>query len=290
MFHRNRWLVPFFALVAIATCCATSGFGSVHLTVGKYELDESPVPFVASWLHDASASASAGASVYGPGDNRAYRTGKTSSALSGSFEGDFDASGNILSNIRGTLSGTTKLLLNSFNSGNDFKNFVLKLGQQAGSGKDGKLAFETVGTREYTGGFIDYVLAVDVNDDNVFVDVLSGTFFFKPQAENSNSLLSPNRGTISAFMLWGYNYMHDSDAFGGGNASWTDLFALLGGYANDVTRPDIVDDPNGDQTLGISLYVTSDYTGNAGQNPEPTALIIWGMLAMIGACVCGRNR
>ena len=87
--------------------------------------------------------------------------------------------------------------------------------------KSGKLAFETngAGSGQYTGGYVDYVLAVDTNPDvnvDTFTDVLAGTFFFKPQGENSSSMLSPNRGIISKFTLWGYNYMHDSYAYDGG--------------------------------------------------------------------------
>lgn len=293
MLRQNILLARFTALVAAAVCCASTTTASVQFNVGKYKLNESPVPFVASWLHDASSSPSAGASVFGPEDNRAFRTGNTSSALGGSFEGDFDSTGNVVTNIRGTLSGTTKMLLNSFDSSNNFQSFILKLGQDAGAGKSGKLAFETVGTREYTGGYIDYAIAVAINGVD-YVDVLTGTFFFKPQGENSNSLLSPNRGTVSEFMLWGYNYMHDSYAYSGATADWASFFSTLG-YTNNVTRPAIVGDsgstaPPTNQTLGVSLYVTSGIPGSSGNNPEPTALIIWAMLTMVGACLSGRVR
>jgi hypothetical protein len=88
--------------------------------------------------------------------------------------------------------------------------------------------------------------------------------------------------------------MHDSFASSGNTADWTTFFNSLS-YSNNVTRPDIVGDPESldpptNQTLGISLYVTSDFSGTTGQNPEPTALMIWAMLAMIAACISGRNR
>jgi hypothetical protein len=297
MLHKLRWLAWFFALVAIATLCDSRALASVQFNVGQFDLNESPVPFSASWLHDASSSPSASASSPGSSDNRAYRMGDTSSPLVGSFFGDFSQSLNQVTNIRGTLSGnSTHYLLHNFNSSMNSQKFILKLGQDAGAGKGGKLAFETEGPvpgGQYTGGYIDYVLAVDSDpavDVVNYTDVLAGTFFFKPQGENSSSMLSPNRGTVSQFTLWGYNYLHDSYAYDGGNVDWTAFFATLGGYSGNVKRPDIVGDPSAglplNQTLGISLYVTSDQ----GHMPEPTAFIVWGMLTMVAASLSGRNR
>lgn len=287
MLHQKRWMMRCLAIFAIGSCCAAATHASVQFNVGQFQLNEAPVPFVASWLHDASSSPSVGASVYGPDDNRAYRTGDTSSPLVGSFSGDFDASQNLVTNIRGSLSGKTQLLLDSFDSSKNFQSFKLKLGQEAGAGKNGTLVFETEGSPggQYTGGFVDYVLAVATNGVD-YVDVLAGTFFFKPQGENSSSLLSPNRGTVSQFTLWGYNYMHDSYAYDGGNVDWTTFLASLG-YSGNVSRPDIVGDPSAaptNQTLGISLYVTSAHM------PEPTALVVWSLLTMVGVCVSGRDR
>lgn len=285
MLHRYRSMVWSIALCAAAVLCASTALASVQFNVGQIKLDEDPIPFIASSLHDASSSPSAGASVFGPSDNRAYRTGDTSSPLTGSFFGDVDQVLNQVTNIRGTLNGKTQMLLDDFDNGTNFKDFRLKIGEEAGAGKTGKLAFETAGAgqKQYTGGYIDYVLAVAVNGVD-FVDVLSGAFFFKPQAENSLSELSPNRGTISQFTLWGYNYMHDSFAFDGVSADWATFLNSLG-YAANVTRPDIDDNPE-NQTLGISLYVTSA----EGHMPEPTALLIWGMLTMVGACISHRTR
>ena len=241
--------------------------------------------FSASWLHDASGTPSPSGSVPAAQDNRAYRTGTTSSSITGSLYGDLDATQNVLSGIGGTLSGKTRYLLDDFNSSLNGKEFVLNLGKDAGSGKSGKLKFETsgAGQGEFTGGYIDFALSIVGGPANM----LTGTFFFKPQAEMGSTPLTPNRGNSSAFTLWGYNWMHDSAPFGGGDAvNWATFMDSLQYGGPAVVRPTIVSDES-NQTLGISLYVTSV---NNSVNPEPTTLIVWGALSMIGLCYSRRSR
>jgi hypothetical protein len=287
MASQLRRLDRFLAIFALGLLCANTTLASVQFHVGQFDSAGDP-PFSASWLHDASAATSGPAPPVGVPDNRAFRMGDPSSALVGSFYGNYDQTVKQVTNIRGTLSGSsTNFLLQDFNGDHNFQKFMLKLGQDAGAGKSGSLAFETAGIGKYTGGYIDYVLTVDTNPNpevEDFEDVLEGTFFFKPQGENSNLNLSPNRGTVFEFTLWGYNYMHGSPAYDGANASWTDLFTQLD-YSNNVTRPLIVGDAL-DQVLGISLYVTS----SQGHMPEPTAFIVWGLLTMVSTSLSRRHR
>jgi hypothetical protein len=81
--------------------------------------------------------------------------------------------------------------------------------------------------------------------------------------------------------LWGYNWMHDSGPIAGDPPA-ADWLAFLGelGYdgTSQVTRPEILD---GGQTLGIALYASAEQPVEAGHNPEPTALLVWGGLAML---------
>jgi hypothetical protein len=211
--------------------------------------------------------------------------GATSSSITGSLHGDLDSTLNVLSDIGGSLIGKTRYLLDNFDDSLNGQEFVLKLGKDAGSGKTGKLKFETsgAGQGEFTGGFIDFALSIVGGPSNV----LTGTFFFKPQAEMGTSPLTPNRGNSTAFTLWGYNWMHDSAPLGGGDAvNWTTFMDSLRYDGEIVQRPSIVNDEN-NHTLGISLYVTA---ATNSVNPEPTALIVWGALSMIGLCYARRSR
>ena len=135
MSYQFKWLCRLLAIFALAMICASTTLASVQFHVGQFDLDEDPVPFSASWLHDASSSPSAGASIPGPStDNRAYRMGDTSSPLVGSFFGDYNEAVNQVTNIRGTLSGnSTNLLLDNFDGSKNFQKFVLKLGARCRS-------------------------------------------------------------------------------------------------------------------------------------------------------------
>jgi hypothetical protein len=286
MLHRSTKLTRIFALAVALVATFASG---VHASVQTYKVGPlGPLGaehgfFSASWLHDATSSPSSGPSGSGLSDNRAYRMGEISSLMTGSIYGDFDAAENVLGGIGGTITGKTLYLLDDFKSSFNGKEFALKLGKDAGAGKSGALKFKTdgVASGQYSGGFIDFLLSVEGES------ALSGTFFFKPQAESGGTMPSPNRGDAASFTLWGNNWMHDSEPFGGGPAvGWTAFLASLGYSGNNVLRPDIVagEANQTNHTLGISLFVT------ASHSPEPTTFIVWGLLSMIGVGYSRRVR
>lgn len=272
---------------ALSSYGAASALASVHISYSVGQLDSLGTGddlFSASLLHDATASPAGTAPANLADDNRAYRMGATSGFMSGSLYGDYDASSNQLTAIGGTVSGNLRLLFSNDNL-ND-KNFVLKLGQEAGAGKTGALKFETngAGTGEYTGGFVDFALAI-VGESS---DFLTGTFFFKPQAETGSLMLSPNRGTASEFTLWGYNWMHSSGPYGTSDAVSWDSFLEPLGYDGNVTRPSILADEL-NRTLGVALYVNAPSTApTSAANPEPTTCVIWGVL--VGAALVFTRR
>jgi hypothetical protein len=259
-------------LVAIA-------FGASATDASVYTVGElTPVAgddiFSASWLHDAS-----GAQIVGdqPSDNGAYRSGKTSGGITGSLFGDL-VDGK-LTGIGGTLTGNLSHLLKKIDANLKNQAFTLQLGESIDASHTGALMFQTngAGPGEFTGGFIDYLLEVP----GVPTFSLAGTFFFKPQAETGSTALSPNRGDGSAFTLWGYNWMHDSAPIAGDPpaADWLSFLGELGYEGtSQVTRPEIVD---GGQTLGIALFATANQPVQTSHNPEPTALLVWGGLAML---------
>jgi hypothetical protein len=264
-------------LVALVSWCASAVDASVHTyNVGDLVDADDNTKFTASWLHDASMGSS------GASPNRAYRSGYLSERIQGSLSGDFNEIDNTLKDIGGTLTGTLGMLPADAFVGDEA--FELRLGRTVGGTSTGALKFNTSGTGvgDFTGGFIDYDLRV--NDTSV----LAGTFFFKPQAETGSSALSPNRGDAQAFTLWGYNYMHSSGPVGsgpvgsgpvGGGADTVDWLEFLQdlGYAGEslVNR--------GDSNLGIALFASDPEPPiHNSANPEPTTLIVWGGLAMIG--------
>jgi hypothetical protein len=212
-------------------------------------------------------------------DNRAYRSGNLSGLISGSLYGDFDSSRNELQGIGGSVTGKLQYLLGV---GHSEETFVLKLGETAGAGKTGALKFETEGAGEYSGGFIDFALSY-----TGAVNPLTGTFFFKPQAETGSLLLSPNRGSATAFTLWGYNYMHASAPYGSteNTVDWTTFLGALGYDDGTVVRA------SQDQTLGIALFVSNpDPSPEYAANPEPTTVFVWAVLSILGLGYCRRTR
>jgi hypothetical protein len=281
------------ALCALFICiCVSRSTASVHpVTYSVGELDSlgpGDNLFSASLLHDASAAPTPSGPVPAKSDNRAYLMGWTSGLMSGSLSGDYDDSTNRLTSIGGIVTGNLRMLLGDSVAVKN-KEFVLKLGQDAGAGKTGAIQFETdgVGQGQYSGGFIDFALALAGETSNL----LTGTFFFKPQAETGSLMLSPNRGDASTFTLWGYNWMHDSPAFDSdtNSFSWSEFLDPLG-YQGTVTRPSIVDDAD-NHTLGVALYVSAPQSQlTYAANPEPTTCLVWGVLSLIGFVASYRSR
>lgn len=262
---RMSWVGAIF--VALVSWCAPTVDASVHTyDVGDLVDGDDGTMYTASWLHDASMGSS------GDSANRAYRSGYLSKRINGSLSGDFNEIDNTLKDISGTLIGTLGMLPAGTFVGNE--SFELRLGRAVGATSNGALKFNTSGTGigDFTGGFIDYDLRVD-NDS-----VLSGTFFFKPQAETGSTALSPNRGDAQAFTLWGYDYMHSSGPVGGGTdtVNWLEFLDDLG-YSGDalVNR--------GESNLGIALFASDPEPPiHNSANPEPTTLLVWAGLVMIG--------
>jgi hypothetical protein len=273
--------LPALALV-LAFTTATSA--SVH-TYYDVRQQDTIDGFSASWLHAATSG------LNGSSENGALLNGAISSRLSGNFEGDL--SGNVLSNISGGINGRLKQLASYLNGtlSTNFGTsdaFELRLGESANGGK-GALAFETTGTGtgEFTGGFLDFSLYVANNT----ASLLDGTFFFKPQAESGSDPLSPNRGNDFASTLWGFNWMHDGAPVDGGETTdWSSFLSGLG-----YTGPSILRTPSSgpglDAPLGIALYIVDPPAPPDGglSNPEPTTLVIWGLLGIVGA-VTFRSR
>ena len=257
----------FALVVAMVSYCAPTVEASVHTYhVGDLINAGDGVAYTASWLHDASMGSS------GDSPNRAYRSGYLSERISGSLSGNFNEIDNTLKNISGTLTGTLRMLPAGSYVNNEA--FELRLGKAVGDSNTGALKFNTSGTGVgiFTGGFIDYDLRVNN------LSVLAGTFFFKPQAEAGSSDLSPNRGNAQAFTLWGYNYMHSSGPVGGG-ADTVDWLAFLRGLG--YTGSSLVE--RGDSNLGIALFASDPEPPiHNSANPEPTTLLVWAGLAMIG--------
>lgn len=239
--------------------------------------------FSASWLHDASGARNV---TSGTPENGAYRSGKVSGSIAGNLHGTV-VDGKLMG-IGGILSGNLSHLLKGIDDGLKNQSFTLKLGTTIGALSTGALKFNTDGTGPggFTGGFIDYLLEVPGIPDFS----LSGTFFFKPQAETGNSLLSPNRGSAEAFTLWGYNWMHDSGPINSNDpaASWDFLSAELGYDRASVNRVPFDAEHNTGHTLGIALFAGGQQAVENAAQPEPTALLIWGGLSMFA--VAARRR
>ncbi len=281
-FQTRIW---FFLSAALSvTCIPTYVRASVHT---NYDILQnfSAEGFSASWLYGADSALS------GSAGNGALLAGETSSRISGALEGDL--SGNKLLNPTGSVSGSLKQLASYLNTalGTNFSTctpFQLLLGGMSDGGQGG-FAFETngAGTGEYTGGFLDFSLMVGGSSTSV----LDGTFFFKPQAETGSGALSPNRGDSYAFSLWGWNWMHDGlPADGAAAPNWGDFLSSLG-----YTGPAAVDrtPPDGSAALiaplGIAMYLVDPPSGGMS-NPEPTAFLIWGLLAAVTITFSRRHR
>lgn len=286
MHTRPAWMTRLVALaIALIGWCASTASASVHVTYNVGHLASAggdDAIFSASWLHDATSSPNLSS---GTNANRAYRSGMTSDLMSGSLYGELNQHENALSDIGGTVSGNLKMLLGD--AAFDSPSFVLRLGMEAG--KTGKLKFETngAGTGEYSGGYLDF--ALDVGST---LNVVTGTFFFKPQAETGSSVLSPNRGNSSAFTLWGYNWMHDSGPIDGSpnSVDWAKFLGKLGYTGDTVLRTDALGNTL-EQALGVALYVSDPSPPPPyASNPEPTTLVVWAVLMSVGACYCGRKR
>jgi hypothetical protein len=273
----NRMSIPRTSLVAYLLAHAlilafqATASASVH-TYYEVQQQDSIDGFSASWLHAATSG------LNGSPENGALLNGAISSRLAGSFEGDL--SGNVLSNISGSVNGRLKQLASYLNgkfptSLSTSDQFELRLGGLADGGK-GALAFETngAGTGEFTGGFMDFSLFVDGNA----ASLLDGTFFFKPQAESGSDKLSPNRGTSYTSSLWGFNWMHDGAPVDGGpTPDWTSFLSNLG-----YTGPTVLRTPAAGPALESPLGIALDFVDPPPSAPEPTGIIVWGLLAAIG--------
>ena len=270
MTKRLARMIRLFALAAALAAIGASGaLASVHLTYNV--LKDFPGGNCASWLHSADVGGSTANGAYFTGDDMSGR-------LAGVLEGDL--SGNILSNITGVVSGKLKQLSNYLPDADIYlmsQAFDLKLGVAAGG--SGALQFISNSGGEFAGGWVDFSLVV--GDD----ELMGGTLFFKPQAETASASLSPNRGDSSEFTLWGLNWTHDSPAVVGETPDFAAFLAGLG-HPSTANRPDVEG-----ATLGIALYVTDpDPPLTYAANPEPTTFLVWGVLAMIGAGYCRRER
>jgi hypothetical protein len=255
-------------LLTVAVFAAVTSTALASVQVSYDILKEYPTPGAsASWVHSATPGGSGNAAnFYGE---------LMSSRVAGSLVGDLE--GNVLSNLTGSVSGKLKQLSGYVSGGYEMGQvFELKFGAAAGDGKSGMLQFVSNDDGEFVGGWMDFSLQVNSTE------LLGGKLFFKPQAENGSPSLSPNRGDASAFTLWGLNWTHDSlpAIVGDTPPAYLDFLASLG-HSGSVDRPT-------SGTLGVALFLSDPVTNHA---PEPTALLIWGMLAIIGGTVgCRRNR
>lgn len=271
----------------VAIVLSLIAFGASQVDASVYTVGDLPPIggddfFSASWLHDASGARNVSS---GTEANGAYRSGKISGAITGSLYGN--AVDGRLSGIGGTLNGNLSNLLKNLNADLRNQNFVLRLGADIDSSHTGALKFNADGNGgpgAFTGGYIDYLLEVP----GVPSFSLSGTFFFKPQAETGSSSLSPNRGDSSAFTLWGYNWMHDSGPIDGSAATvdWLSFLGDLGYTGGLVNRSSYLD---GGHSLGIALFASGQQPHTAAQ-PEPTTYLVWCGLSMIALAVSSRAR
>jgi hypothetical protein len=271
--NRSRIRVFVFLLLTIvAVSRGSEALAAVHVTydvVKQFSTDG----FTASWLHSAESG------LNGSPENGAQLNGATSSRIAGSLGGDL--TGNVLSSVSGSVSGKLKQLAGYLNgaygtSFGTYDPFELRFGSLAGGG--GALQFETngAGSGEFTGGYLDFALYVAGAADSL----VSGTFFFKPQAESGSAALSPNRGTSSEFTLFGNNWMHDGDPVDQGTEpDWAEFLENLGYAGEPVSRTSGIGIP-----LGINLYVVDpDPPAPQGEHsPEPTGFVVWGLLSMLG--------
>jgi hypothetical protein len=267
-------------LILIATllawCAASRAPASVHVTYNVLE-EFSTDGFSASWLHSAESL------LNGTPENGALLNGARSSRVAGSLEGNL--SGSVLSDVSGSVSGTLKQLSIYVNDvfGTSYAMstpFDLKLGGAA-SGGNGALKFETdgAGTGQFTGGFLDFSLFVAGSATSL----LDGTFFFKPQAESGSAVLSPNRGTSDEFTLWGWNWMHDGLPVDGAlEPDWESFLGALG-YSGPTVLRTPASGPGLVSPIGVALYVVDPDPPvlSEGHSPEPTAFIVWGLLALV---------
>lgn len=284
----TRKLLSIGFLPVFCLLCSLNTENRASASLVQYKIADtfSTSGFSASWLHAATGALN---KIDGTEENGARRSGKLSSRISGSLEGDLN--GTILSDISGNVTGMLKQLSGYLNTalGTSFgmnDTFDLKLGKQSrpGDAGMGAMQFETSGPGEYTGGFLDFDLVVEG------VSALTGTFFFKPQAESGNAALSPNRGTSSEFTLWGANWMHDAGPVdGGAEADWGTFLTSLGYTGGDVLRTALDSGNNGEgdatiiaASLGIDLYVSIV--------PEAASVMTWLMLSGLGCAYACRQR
>jgi hypothetical protein len=270
MIRRLAWMKWLSTLIAaLAAISASGALASVQVSYDI--LKEYPTSGMsASWVHSATLG--------GPDANDAYFNGLMSGRVAGSLTGLLD--GDKLTDISGTVGGKLKQLSGYFLPGTYSMGdvFNLKLGEAAGAGKSGKLQFVSNGDGEFVGGWMDFSLEVSGSI------LKSGTLFFKPQAENSSPTLSPNRGDSAAFTLWGLNWTHESLP-----AVVDDTLPDYSKFLSDLDQSNSVNRPGEFETLGIALYLSNSKAQYHG-NPEPTTLVIWGMLAMVGAACSRRER
>jgi hypothetical protein len=278
VFQTRNWLL--FSAALIAASIASSVSASVHTTYDVLQ-NFSADGFSASWLYGATGTPN------GSADNGALLSGPTTSRISGTLVGDL--TGNVLSNVSGSVSGRLKELAGYLNStlGTNFSTytpFQLLLGGTSNGGY-GAFKFETngAGTGEFTGGYLDFSLLVGGST----ASVLDGTFFFKPQAESGSDALSPNRGTSYNFSLWGWDWMHDGAPVDGATApDWNSFLSSLGYTGDPVYRTP----PDGSAALLAPLGVAMYLVDPPASTPEPTAIVIWGLLAMVATTFSRRQR
>jgi hypothetical protein len=245
-----------------------------HSRAAIHTYDIGERAFSGSWLHSATGTS---ATENGPRWNGYMVSDKITGTLSG------DLNNNILSDVSGTVTGKLGALnlhapLSSYSSAD---NFLLRLGGQVSNGT-GALRFETDGadTGQYTGGYVDFALDIVGGAANV----LTGTLFFKPQAETPSAVLTPNRGDSTEFTLWGLNWMHDGNPVGGGESiDWIDFLT----ESLDYTGTAEVDRPTA--TLGIALYAVDQDPEVGMHSPEPTAFVVWALLLAVGASLSRRE-
>ncbi len=254
--------------------------------------------FSASWLHSGTVRAGQGTDRYlGTDANGPRKSGQVSNRLSGGLNGDWNGFSKQLTGITGEISSNISNIRH-YGAFTDHANSLAGISSITGDDllkiviHDGGLALETTGPGEFTGGWLNYeILVDDLENADGFVSVTEGNFFFKPQAEARGSdLLSPNRGTINEFTVWGNNWNHDGLAAGSftdanqgdaADSDWDFLSGLgyTGGFTNRADTHQGID-------LGIDLFVASQQF--VPPVPEPASMMVWGSL--IGMFTIRRSR
>ncbi len=285
------------ALCFVAVLCFASG--DLSQSQASINLNVNPVfsagGFSASYLHSANFRGGTGTDVYlGTDANGPLKGGHLSTRLSGGLSGNWNSANNTLTGISGSINSRVGSLIN-YSTLESYANSLAGINSVTGNDlmqiviTDGGMGFAEGSSSAFTGGWLSYEILIDDGATaDGFVSVTQGDFFFKPQAETRGThALSPNRGTVNEFAVWGNNWMHDGMAAGTftkqnrGDASssdWDFLWDKLGYTAPEMAYRSNV---NSGLRLGIDLYVSQDV-------PEPNSLLVWA--SIVGGMVVFTRR